>query len=68
MVKVVVFKEQYRITLPKDLVKAKGWDSTTELRFLEAPDGTIILREMESERTENKKANKKQKGGSNGKQ
>lgn len=56
IVKIVEFKEQYRITIPKDLVKSKGWNSKTELRFIEAPDGTITLKEIE-----------KKKGGNDGK-
>ncbi len=55
MVKVVEFKGQYRITIPKDLVKAKGWDSDTELRFVEAPDGTIMLKEIEKKEAANGK-------------
>lgn len=48
--KIVEFKGQHRITLPKDLVKAKGWASKTELRFIETPDGTVILKEIEPEK------------------
>jgi len=42
--KVVAFKGQYRITLPKDLVKDKGWDPGTELRFVEDEQGRIYLK------------------------
>ena len=49
MVKVVVNNEQYKITIPKDLAIAKGWTSKTRLRFIEAPDGTIILKEMKED-------------------
>ncbi len=47
MVKVVAYKEQYRITIPKELAEAKNWKPGTRLRFVEAPDGTIILKEVE---------------------
>ena len=46
MVKVVVNNGQYKITIPKDLAEAKGWSSKTRLRFIEAPDGTIIIKEI----------------------
>lgn len=44
MVKVVAYNSQYRITIPKDLVEAKGWTPGTRLRFVELPDGSIILK------------------------
>lgn len=47
MVKVVVNNGQYKITIPKDLAEAKGWNSSTKLRFVETADGEIILREIE---------------------
>ncbi len=46
MVKVVVNKGQYKITIPKELALAKGWGKNTILRFIETPDGEIILREI----------------------
>ena len=46
MVKVVVNNGQYKITIPKELATAKSWDSNTILRFVEARDGTIMLKEM----------------------
>jgi len=46
MVKVVVNNGQYKITIPKDLAIAKGWSSKTRLRFVEAPDGTVMLKEI----------------------
>jgi bifunctional DNA-binding transcriptional regulator/antitoxin component of YhaV-PrlF toxin-antitoxin module len=45
MVKVVVNKGQYKITIPKELAISKGWTKETVLRFIETPDGDIILRE-----------------------
>jgi hypothetical protein len=46
MVKVVVNNGQYKITIPKDLALEKGWTSKTKLRFVETPEGNIILKEM----------------------
>lgn len=46
MVKVVAFKGQYRVTIPKELAELKGWKAGTRLRFVELPDGSIILREL----------------------
>ncbi len=42
--KIVSFKEQHRITLPKDLVEDKGWKAGTKIRFVETPEGDIILK------------------------
>ena len=47
MVKVVAYKGQYRITIPKELAEEKNWKPGTILRFVEAPDGSIILRVQE---------------------
>ena len=44
--KVVVNNGQYKITIPKDLAQAKGWDKDTQIRFLEDKDGNIILKEV----------------------
>ncbi|MBW2988234.1 hypothetical protein DRJ48_05355 [Candidatus Woesearchaeota archaeon] len=46
MVKVVVNNGQYKITIPKELALAKGWGPGTVLRFIETPEGDVILREM----------------------
>jgi bifunctional DNA-binding transcriptional regulator/antitoxin component of YhaV-PrlF toxin-antitoxin module len=45
-VKIVAYNKQYRVTLPKDLVKDKGWDAGTELRFVEDERGRIYLKEI----------------------
>lgn len=42
--KVVEYKKQFRITLPKDLVLDKGWDKGTELRFVEDERGRVYLK------------------------
>lgn len=44
--KVVVNRGQYRITIPKELAIAKGWKAGTILRFIECPDGRILLKEV----------------------
>jgi len=49
LVKVVAYKGQYRITIPKELAEVKGWKPGTILRFIEAPDGTIILKEVKED-------------------
>ncbi len=46
MVKVVVNNGQYKITIPKELALAKDWGPGTIIRFIEAPNGDIILREL----------------------
>lgn len=47
MVKIVDNRGQYKITLPKEVVLAKGWTSETRLRFVEDLEGNIILRPIE---------------------
>lgn len=49
MSKIVVNNGQYKITIPKELAIAKGWNSKVRLRFIEAQDGTVILKEMREE-------------------
>ncbi len=44
--KIVESNGQYRITLPKDLVKDKNWDKNTKLRFIENTQGQVILKEI----------------------
>ncbi len=44
--KIVEHNGQYRVTLPKDLVKDKGWDAGTEIRFVEDTEGRVFLREI----------------------
>jgi len=45
MVKVVVNNGQYKITIPKELALAKGWNSKTILRFVEDHEGNVTLKE-----------------------
>lgn len=47
--RVVAYKGQYRITIPKDLAEAKGWKPGTKLRFVEDTGGNIILKEIKEE-------------------
>ena len=48
MVKIVDNRGQYKITIPKDIVEAKGWCSETKLRFVEDLEGNIVLRVIEN--------------------
>ncbi len=59
MVKVVAFKGQYRITIPKELAEVKGWKPGTRLRFVELPDGTVVLKEIIEEKNEDKEKKRK---------
>lgn len=52
MVKVVVNNGQYKITIPKELALAKGWNKKTILRFVEDQDGNIILKEVKLKKNE----------------
>ena len=44
--RVVVSNNQFRITLPKDLVEEKGWKAGTKLRFVEDLEGNVLLKEI----------------------
>jgi bifunctional DNA-binding transcriptional regulator/antitoxin component of YhaV-PrlF toxin-antitoxin module len=46
MPKVIVNNGQYKITVPKELALAKGWDKNTILRFVEDTEGNVILKEV----------------------
>lgn len=46
--KIVSYKDQYRITVPKDIIIDKGWKAGTILRFVEDKDGNIFLKEVKS--------------------
>lgn len=61
--KIVAFKGQYRITLPKDLVKDKGWDPGTELRFVEDEQGRIYLKPITAAPSTPSSASVRRKGG-----
>ena len=53
--RVVAYKGQYRITIPKDLAEAKGWKPGTKLRFVEDTDGNIILKELKEKNEKSRK-------------
>ncbi len=63
MVKVVAFKGQYRITIPKELAEVKGWKAGTRLRFVELLDGSVVLREFEEGTKKDRGKNEGQKKG-----
>jgi len=44
--KIVVSNNQYRVTIPKDLVEEKGWKAGTKLRFVEDTNGGVFLKEI----------------------
>lgn len=44
--KVVAYKGQYRITIPKEIAEDKDWGPGTVLRFVELSDGSIVLKEV----------------------
>ncbi|MBW2975088.1 AbrB/MazE/SpoVT family DNA-binding domain-containing protein [Candidatus Woesearchaeota archaeon] len=47
--KVVSYKNQYRITIPKDLAESKRWKAGTKLRFVEDTEGNVILKEIKGQ-------------------
>jgi hypothetical protein len=47
LVKIVNNRGQFKITIPKDIIDSKGWNSDTRLRFVEDLAGNIILRQIE---------------------
>lgn len=53
--RVVAYKGQYRITIPKDLAEAKGWKPGTKLRFVEDTEGNVILKEIKEENEKHSK-------------
>jgi len=48
LVKIVNNLGQYKITIPKDIIEGKGWNSKTRLRFVEDLEGNIILKEIKN--------------------
>lgn len=47
MVRLVENNGQFKITLPIDIIRDKGWEAGTEFRFVEDADGNIILKPIE---------------------
>ena len=56
--RVVGYKGQYRVTIPKDLAEGKGWKAGTRLRFVEDTEGNIILKEIKKEENDRRKKQK----------
>jgi hypothetical protein len=44
VVKLVKNGPQYKLTVPLDIIKDKGWTAGTEFRFVEDKDGNITLK------------------------
>lgn len=44
--KIIEYNGQYRITLPKELVKDKGWKAGDEIRFVEDLDGRVFIKKV----------------------
>ena len=66
IVKIVEYKEQYRITIPKVLVQIRNWKAGTKLGITQLPDGSIVLKEVKdedkAETGKNEEPKKKRKG------
>lgn len=48
MVRLVKNNSQYKITVPVDLVRSKGWAAGTQFRFLEDETGRIFLQALDA--------------------
>lgn len=59
MVKVVVNNGQYRITIPKVIVEAKGWSSKTRLMVIMGSEGDLELKEIGEEKRKRGKGGNK---------
>lgn len=46
MVKVINNRGQYKITIPKDIAEAKGWNSGTRLLVVLNTEGDVVLKEI----------------------
>ncbi len=44
MVRLVKNGPQFKLTIPLDLIKDKGWTAGTEFRFVEDKDGNVTLK------------------------
>ena len=51
--KIVEHKGQFRITIPRDLILDKGWNTDTRILFVEGEDGRVFLKEIEEAKEEN---------------
>ena len=61
VVRIVEFKGQYRITIPKVLVQIRNWKAGTKLGITQLSDGTLAVKEVE-ETGRDEKAAKQRKG------
>jgi len=43
-------KGQYKLTIPRDLAKIKGWKQGTELLVVMNPEGDIVLKEIKKKK------------------
>ena len=43
-------KGQYRLTIPKDLAKIKGWKQGTELAVVMNSEGDLVIKEIKKKR------------------
>ncbi len=53
--KVVLNKNQYKITIPKELAEENGWGPGTKIRFVEDLDGRIFLKVTDKKPLKRKK-------------
>jgi len=44
-------KGQFRLTIPKDLVKVKGWDQGTDLVIVMDTSGDLVIKEIKKIKT-----------------
>ena len=62
MVRLVKNGPQFKLTIPLDLVKDKGWEAGTEFRFVEDQDGNVTLRPILPNKDTKPKGGEKQPG------
>ena len=43
-------KGQYKLTIPKDLVKVKGWKQSTELAIVMNSEGDFLIKEIKKKK------------------
>jgi len=46
MVKLQNNKGQFKLTIPKDIIKLTGWKGGTEIVLIQNQDGNLILKEI----------------------
>lgn len=50
MVKLQKHKEQFRLTIPKDIVKLMGWNKGTEIVFIQDASGNLLIKEIKKKK------------------